>query len=114
MSRPPVKAQRLASELVKRIDSGEWSPGMWLPSERELADEYKSARGTVRTALADLVQMGLLEAKTGAGVRVAERAAGEQIVLLDAAEIGDQLAAIRAELGEMNTRLDAIERRGEA
>jgi len=114
MAKPPVKAQQLAGELEERIRSGEWKPGAWLPSERQLAEAYGSSRGTVRQALDQLVAAGLVDSPEGSGARVRPAVARIAGVTLDAAAVQEQLEAIRAELREVNSRLSAIEGRDEA
>lgn len=46
-------------------------PGSLVPSEAQLCEEYDVARGTARTALALLVDDGLVEVVPGVGRRVA-------------------------------------------
>jgi GntR family transcriptional regulator len=62
---------QLEQELRRRIEMGEWKPGDLLPSERELAERYRISRMTVRQALADLVNDGLLYRERGRGTFVA-------------------------------------------
>ena len=109
MAKPPVKAQQLAGELAERIRSGEWKAGAYLPAERQLAEKYETSRGTVRQALAQLAADGLVERPEGSAARVRPATAGET---LDAATVAEELAAIRAELREVNSRLSAIEAHG--
>ncbi|HVQ91523.1 MAG TPA: winged helix-turn-helix domain-containing protein [Mycobacteriales bacterium] len=112
MAKPPVKAQQLAGELGERIRSGEWKPGDWLPSERQLAETYGAGRSTVRQAVEMLAATGLVEPVAGSGARVC--AATGAPVVLDAAAVQAQLDAIHAELRRVNDRLGVIEGRGEA
>ncbi|WP_067450044.1 GntR family transcriptional regulator [Actinomadura macra] len=70
MPRPPTKAQAITSALAARIVEGELEPGVWLPSERELAREFTADRSTVRRALRMLADQGLVQVKHGAGVQV--------------------------------------------
>jgi GntR family transcriptional regulator / MocR family aminotransferase len=110
MSRPPVKAQQLAVKLAERVEGGEWATGTWLPSERQLADEYGTARGTVRAALETLIEAGTVDAVAGAGVRVASKPHSHRQVTLDAGAVDEQLRAIRNELGAINSRLRNLEK----
>lgn len=112
MAKPPVKAQQLAGELEERIRSGEWKPGDWLPSERQLAEAYNAGRSTVRQAVEMLAAAGLVEPVAGSGARV--RAASSAPLVLDAGAVQAQLDAIQAELRRVNDRLTAIEERGGA
>ena len=60
----------LALELRARILRGEWEPGQALTAETELARVYGVALGTMRQAIALLVQQGLLERQHGKGTFV--------------------------------------------
>jgi DNA-binding GntR family transcriptional regulator len=57
----------IAEALRRRITEGEFPPGAPLPSEAELRTEYGVARNTLRRALADLEQEGLLITMPGRG-----------------------------------------------
>lgn len=65
----PLPAQ-LADRLRQRIADGHWEPGRRLPSEQELATEYGVSRPTVRSAVARLVDGGMLRVRHGAGTFV--------------------------------------------
>ncbi|MEU9329497.1 GntR family transcriptional regulator [Streptomyces canus] len=69
-SQPP--SRRIAEDLRRQIESGEWSPGDKLPSERVLAERYGAARNTAREAIRILAEQGLVTAKHGSGVFVRE------------------------------------------
>lgn len=58
--------------LRKEIAGGVYLPGEVIPSEHELTRRYGISRSTVRQALADLVQEGLLERIQGKGTFVAQ------------------------------------------
>jgi GntR family histidine utilization transcriptional repressor len=67
----------LSYEVVKasiheRIAEGGWEPGVRLPSERELVQEFGCARMTVHRALRELEAEGLIERRQGSGSYVAE------------------------------------------
>ncbi len=47
--------------IVETIEKGVLPPGTQLPSENNLATHLKISRGTVRTALAELIKRGVLE-----------------------------------------------------
>lgn len=51
---------RLADYIASRIAAGELAPGSRLPGERELAEQYSVALGTVRRALQELRERGLV------------------------------------------------------
>lgn len=62
--------RQIADELRRLIAAGELAPGAMVPSELTLAERHQVARGTVRSALALLVDEGLIEVVAGQGRRV--------------------------------------------
>lgn len=58
---------RLRDELAARIAAGEWGPDRALPSENALARDHRLSVGTVRKAVQQLVDEGLLERRQGSG-----------------------------------------------
>jgi GntR family transcriptional regulator / MocR family aminotransferase len=66
------------SALRDAVRSGRLGAGVRLPSSRALAADLGLARNTVAAAYSQLVAEGWLEARQGAGTRVAERAAAAQ------------------------------------
>ncbi len=71
-----VQQEKLASAVVRQIEllilRGILRPGARLPPERELAERLGVSRPSLREALASLQQSGLLTARAGAGVFVAD------------------------------------------
>lgn len=71
-----VQPEKLSLAVVRQIEKlilrGILKPGERLPAERELADRLGVSRPSLRDALADLQNRGLLVSKAGAGVFVAE------------------------------------------
>lgn len=65
-----VSHTRLRETIRERIISGEWTPGALIPTEEDIAEEYKCSRTTVNRALQALAEAGLIERKRGAGTRV--------------------------------------------
>lgn len=61
---------RLHDILRARIEGGEWKPGTMLPAETALAAEYGVALGTLRKAVAELADNGLVERHQGRGTFV--------------------------------------------
>ena len=57
----------IAEDLRNKIESGELAPGARLPSERELAEQYGTARNTAREAVRILSEAGLVTAEHGRG-----------------------------------------------
>lgn len=60
------------TEMIRRIRDGEWAPGLRLPNEFGLAEEFGVSQGTMRRALITLEGMGLLARKPGRGTIVKE------------------------------------------
>ena len=73
-----VEARRLyrqiADQLRSLIDSGEYAVGSRLPTERDLADQLKVSRPTVREALIALEVEGRVRIRVGSGIYVIEPA----------------------------------------
>jgi GntR family transcriptional regulator len=66
-----VRYHEIAAELRSRITAGEFSGGRLLPSEAQLADSYAASRVTVRRALEELHNEGLIDSRQGLGWFVA-------------------------------------------
>ncbi len=76
MERPPQVSTGSAgifNRIRESIVSGQYSYNERLPSERDLALEYKAARGTIRAALEQLEQANLVRKKFGSGTFVTWR-----------------------------------------
>ncbi len=63
--------RRIARLLEQKIRAGDYAIGASIPSERELCKLYGVSRITMRHALGDLVQQGLLTRRQGQGTFVA-------------------------------------------
>jgi DNA-binding FadR family transcriptional regulator len=74
-----VEARRLyrqvADQLRALIDSGEYAVGSRLPTERDLAEQLKVSRPTVREALIALEVEGRVRIRVASGIYVSEQAA---------------------------------------
>ncbi|MCL4561528.1 MAG: FadR family transcriptional regulator [Chloroflexi bacterium] len=73
----PVERVTVSEEIIKKvislINSGKLKPGSKLPSERELMEQLKVSRSSVREALHSLTMVGLLETFPGAGTFVSRQ-----------------------------------------
>lgn len=67
--------RQIAEQLRARIRSGQYPLGARLPPERDLAQQLKVSRPTVREALIALEVEGLVEVRMGSGIYVAGREA---------------------------------------
>lgn len=63
--------QKIRSDVLKRIETGEWTYGDAIPSERELARTYGVSLMTARHALYDLECDGVVQRRRGVGTFVA-------------------------------------------
>ena len=71
-SRPVYVWQQVADHIVRRIESGELRPGARLEGERELAEQLGVAIGSVRRAIKELRERGLLVTLPAKGTYVAK------------------------------------------
>jgi GntR family transcriptional regulator len=65
-----LPSRRIADDLRAAIESGEMTAGQKLPSERDLAARYGTARNTAREAFRLLEAAGLVDIEHGSGVFV--------------------------------------------
>lgn len=65
----------IQNTLTADIAEGRFRPGDKLPTEAELSKRFGVNRHTVRRALADMAEAGLLHSRRGAGVFVAQKPA---------------------------------------
>jgi DNA-binding FadR family transcriptional regulator len=70
MTEPRRLYEQIARKVAKSIADGEYEVGGRLPSERELAQNFKVSRPTVREAIIALELDGLVEVRLGSGVYV--------------------------------------------
>ncbi len=70
----------LALALRDRILQGEWAPGEVIPAESALAHSYGVALGTIRQALALLVEDGVLQRRHGKGTFVTKGVDGASMM----------------------------------
>lgn len=66
--------QSVARDIEARIDSGELPPGSMLRGERSMAEEYGVAIDTVRRAVRDLRERGIVVTLPAKGTYVTRRA----------------------------------------
>jgi len=63
-------SDQVADRLLERIVSERLAPGSRMPSERELGDQFGVSRTVIREAVRDLAARGVLEVRSGSGLRV--------------------------------------------
>ena len=64
------KYQEIFNDLQEKILNGSYLAGVLLPTEKELQDQYKVSRDTVRKALRLLTEKGLIQKVQGRGSQV--------------------------------------------
>lgn len=69
----PPDVKRIATLVFGRIASDQYSFGTRIPAERDLADEFRSTRATVRQALSFLAGYDIVSRRQGSGTFVAYR-----------------------------------------
>lgn len=74
---PPTDGRKLyqqaAAAIAAAIQRGTYKPGQRIASERELADEHKVSRPTIREALIALEVTGLVRSRHGSGIFVVDQ-----------------------------------------
>lgn len=73
MSKPQRKLPlylQVKRKLVDRIKDNEWVPGDPIPSESQLMQSYNVSRTTIRQAIRDLTNDGIIETRRGTVARV--------------------------------------------
>jgi len=68
-----TRYRKIAEDLIGQIRSGRVPVGGVLPGELQLMDEYGASRHTIRDALRQLEDLGLVERRRGVGTRVLQR-----------------------------------------
>lgn len=113
-------ADRIAAELVRRINAGELQSGDRIV-EQALADEFQTSRGPVRDALQILNARNWIDLMPRQGARVAQRGAAPTLetVLIGGAMLGlaYRLAVIKGsdqDLDVLFSRVQSVIRHGRA
>lgn len=92
---------QVAAQLEAAVDAGELTPGERLPNEVELASSLRLSRPTMRRALEELVDKGLVVRRRGYGTEVANTPVHRRVALtslyddLDAAGQRPQTEVLR-------------------
>lgn len=68
--------EQAADYVAGQIERGDLSPGQKLPAERDLADEWGIGYQTVRRAMRELRERGLVVSRVGKGTFVSGSATG--------------------------------------
>jgi GntR family transcriptional regulator, transcriptional repressor for pyruvate dehydrogenase complex len=117
VEREPRLSDKVAELMRETIISRQMSPGTPLPSERELGEQFGVSRTVIREAVRALAAKGIVEVRTGSGLRVAsvdEATALESLTWyirggqIDYAEVHEVRSAIEVEMAGL-----AAERRSD-
>jgi GntR family transcriptional regulator len=72
---PQPRYRQVAQTLISEIESGRYPVGDLMPTEMELCEQFGASRFTVREAIKQLVEMGLVSRQAGVGTKVLSAAA---------------------------------------
>ena len=86
----------IAAKLRRAIIEGAYGLNERLPAERELADLFKTSRGTIREALRRLQELGMVDRQIGSGTFVTYRQVSEHTEIAD---VTSPLELIEVRLG---------------
>lgn len=62
--------------MCRRLEKGKIAPGVKLPTEEQLAEHFEVSSITIRAALKELAEIGIIERKQGIGTFVCKPGAG--------------------------------------
>jgi Transcriptional regulators len=68
----PTLAEQVAEQILSKILSERLKPGAMLPSAREMGEEFRVSRTVIREAISSLAARGVVESRSGVGVRVGQ------------------------------------------
>lgn len=94
--------ERVAEQIERRILDGELHVGDRLPTERQLAEQFRVSRTAVREAMKILAQKGLVDMRPGRGT----------IVIDGARTAAENSISLLMKIGESNPSKDLLEVRG--
>jgi DNA-binding GntR family transcriptional regulator len=101
------KYRRVANRLRQQIRSGELAPGQAIPSETQLVEQFGISHMTARNAVAALRFEGLVVARHGRGVFVADPPPGSLRAGVEA--VRDRLRRGLDDGADPQTLLEAVE-----
>ena len=88
-------SDRLAQRLIRRIKTGKYAVGDFLPSEPDLVRQEELSRSTVRAALAELEKNGMIVRTPHVGTRVVSKGKGQNF---------DQSLSTLSDLGRLASK----------
>jgi DNA-binding GntR family transcriptional regulator len=72
---------QLYEAIRKKIEDKEWSVGFRIPTEKELCEDFKVSRATVRSAVLELVGQGYLTRQQGRGTFVSKEVISDKLTM---------------------------------
>lgn len=99
--------RQLMDLIRSRVSSGEYPVGKPIPSTTDLRQETGMSFTSVRRAVRELQVEGVLEGHPGKAVFVRALPEDADRERADAGELGRQVAGLRQELRELETRVDS-------
>ncbi|BBK43815.1 GntR family transcriptional regulator [Allostella vacuolata] len=73
MEKKIPRYRQIADLIIEKISSGEYAVGQTLPTEEEFCAAYSASRNTVREALRQALDIGLIDRRRRSGTRVVSR-----------------------------------------
>jgi len=73
----------LQESIIARVRKGDFKPDDALPSENELAEDYGISRGSVRTALKELQDKGVIYSVAGKGSFISRQISDQSVIKQD-------------------------------
>jgi len=70
VGQPKKKATYVAEQIIDAMKQGEYQIGDKLPSERDIAEQMKVSRNSIREALSALQILGAIESRAGTGTYI--------------------------------------------
>ncbi len=85
-----LNARAITAKIQRAIEIGTYANGDQLPPERELVDTYSASRSTIRKALNNLENIGLITRKAGSGTFISYEGPPEP----DVSNVIDQISPL--------------------
>jgi DNA-binding transcriptional regulator YhcF (GntR family) len=100
--------RQIADQILQAVREGKLPEGSRLPSERELSEELRLARGTVKKAYEELVREGIIQVRRGQGTFVGRsvqpvETGRKERALLQIGRLLDELERMRFSPREIET-----------
>lgn len=102
--RNPAVYRRIADDLRKRIDAGEWPVDTQMPTYAELQAHYEASKGTIDKALGVLRDLGVAETIHGMGTFVRTPPPSESELVARVEKLSQRLQAVEQDVAELKAR----------